>query len=109
MCQYVGPMSRTEAQGLQSHIHSLEARIRQLSAVEILSGTSSPAAPSAQRQSTPVPAQDQADEQLVPQDSYAGTMLVSPEQGTSYRDPTHWQAVLEEVDRPVLRYNNLAA
>ena len=96
MCQYVGPMSKKETQGIQNHIQSLEARIRQLSANDTPSLTSNPTAP-VQLQS--VLPEDQAEEQFAPQTSYPGTMLISQEQGTSYRDPTNWQAVLDEVGR----------
>ncbi|KAI9046067.1 fungal specific transcription factor domain-containing protein [Aspergillus affinis] len=95
MCQYVGPMSSKEAQGIQSHIHSLEARIRQLSAVDVPSVTSNPAALPQQSRSTI--AAEQAEDPSAPQSNYSGTMLISPEHGTSYRDPTHWQAVLDEI------------
>ncbi|KAH8429256.1 Zn(II)2Cys6 transcription factor domain-containing protein [Aspergillus melleus] len=100
MCQYVGPMSRKETQGIQSHIHSLEAGIRQLSAVDVPSVTSNPAVLPQQSQS--MLADEQAEDPLALQSNYPGTMLISHEHGTSYRDPTHWQAVLDEVDRSCL-------
>ncbi|PLB51403.1 hypothetical protein P170DRAFT_433411 [Aspergillus steynii IBT 23096] len=97
MCQYVGPMSRKETQGIQNHIQSLEARIRQLSAVDVPSLTSSPTVPPVQPTPADVQPPQHAEDQSAPQTSYPGTMLISNEQGTSYRDPTHWQAVLDEI------------
>ncbi|PYH91009.1 hypothetical protein BO71DRAFT_280029, partial [Aspergillus ellipticus CBS 707.79] len=100
MCQYQGPpgVSVQESQDIH-HIHALEARMQQLSNATVphlfpgLPQTYSSATESiATVQSGP----STTEEIPETQGDYPGTILVDQD-GTRYINPTHWQAVLDEI------------
>ncbi|KAA8642975.1 hypothetical protein EYZ11_007259 [Aspergillus tanneri] len=82
-CHYVGAPGISNRQGIQSHLHDLEARIQQLSAVD---------APSHPQPDPQTVAWEEPSEQT----DLPGTMLREHD-GTIYRNPNHWQALLNEI------------
>ncbi|PYI20274.1 hypothetical protein BO99DRAFT_112686 [Aspergillus violaceofuscus CBS 115571] len=113
MCHYVGPqgVSTGDSHDIQYYIHKLEARVQQLSKGNPLPQALLPPPPpppplpqlSADIAWTPdpLPAEPRplphsADPIAEPQAEFPGTILIERD-GTSYHNPTHWQAVLDEI------------
>ncbi|RAL14173.1 fungal specific transcription factor domain-containing protein [Aspergillus homomorphus CBS 101889] len=106
MCHYVGPqgVSTGESQDIKYYIHKLEARVQQLSNENSLppppevpvnlAWTPGMLLADPRPEVQPVPPAPEANSDLQPE--YPGTILIQ-EDGTSYHNPTHWQAVLDEI------------
>ena len=89
MCQFGGPqwMSKKHAEGIQQHLRHLEAQIGQLSAADTQQQFRSLNVTEPESRSI----QETSSEPIFP-----GTVQVNQD-GTRYVDPTHWQAVLNQV------------
>lgn len=102
MCQFTGPqgLTRKESEGIQEHLREIQSRIEQLSAINVqpqgpgLAGGSSQHLISNTLQPQPGSSTEQGQSEL--QKDFTGNMVVDQD-GTRYVDPTHWQAVLNEV------------
>jgi hypothetical protein len=102
MCHFTGPqgLTRKQSQGIQEHLREIQTRIEQLSAINV-----QPQGPGFAGQSSqhlipnallPQPGSSTEQGQSDLQKDYTGNMVVDQD-GTRYVDPTHWQAVLNEV------------
>ncbi|PWY80719.1 hypothetical protein BO70DRAFT_397011 [Aspergillus heteromorphus CBS 117.55] len=102
MCHYQGPpgIPMKGSQDIHNHIHDLEARMQQLSGATVQS--SFPSFPQSNFPPSGLTAAEvqagpsAAEEVSEPQGDYPGTILVDQD-GTRYINPTHWQAVLDEI------------
>lgn len=89
MCRYAGPqwMSKKHAEGIQQHLRQLEAQIGQLSTADTQQQL---------RSSNVTGPEAQANQEVSSESTFPGTVQVNQD-GTRYVDPTHWQAVLNQV------------
>lgn len=103
MCHFTGPqgLTRKQSQGIQDHLREIQTRIEQLSTINVqpqgsgLAGQSSQSlVPQNTQQFHPGSSTEQ--DLSEPPKNFTGNMVVD-EAGTRYVDPTHWQAVLNEV------------
>ncbi|PYH42922.1 Zn(II)2Cys6 transcription factor [Aspergillus saccharolyticus JOP 1030-1] len=90
-CHFVGPqaVSSGDSHSIHYYIHRLEARVQQLSQESHPSQV--PQLP-AEHQPLSLPSGTIPESQT----DYSGTILIEQD-GTSYHNPTHWQAVLDEI------------
>ena len=102
MCQYSGPqgMTRKQTQGIQDHIRNLEAQVKQLSATSF--GKNQLQKPNIGENNRSIPNSGLI--QPGPSEGIAQTEedaafpgILVQQDGTQYINPTHWQAVLDEV------------
>lgn len=99
MCHFAGPqwMSKKHAEGIQQHLRHLEAQIGQLSAADThqqfrsLNVTEPGSRSIRETSSEPI---------------FPGTVQVNQD-GTRYVDPTHWQAVLNQVTFSKIQWSPL--
>ncbi|RAH43440.1 Zn(II)2Cys6 transcription factor [Aspergillus brunneoviolaceus CBS 621.78] len=110
MCHFVGPrgVSPGDSHDIQYYIHKLEARVQQLSNGNPLLQAQQPPQPPPQQLPADIawtsgllPADPQslthtAEPICEPQAEFPGTILIEKD-GTNYHNPTHWQAVLDEI------------
>lgn len=102
MCHFTGPqgLTRKQSQGIQNHLHEIQSRIEQLSAINAQPQGPGLTGPSPQQliangqYTQPRTSTEQDRSEL--QKSFTGNMVVDQDR-TRYLDPTHWQAVLNEV------------
>lgn len=101
MCQFTGPqgLTRKQSQGIQDHLCEIQSRIEQLSAINVqpqrlgLGQSSTHFVPNTLQ---PQPRSSAERDRSELQKDFTGNMVVD-QHGTQYVDPTHWQAVLNEV------------
>lgn len=101
MCHFTGPqgLTRKQSQGIQDHLREIQSRIEQLSAVNVqhqgpsLGQGSLHLVPNTLQ---PQPGSSAEQDRSESQKDFTGNMVVDQD-GTRYVDPTHWQAVLNEV------------
>lgn len=102
MCHFTGPqgLTRKQSQGIQEHLREIQTRIEQLSTINV-----QPHGPGLVGGSSlrfihdtlhPQPGSSTSQSQSELQKVFTGNMVVDQD-GTRYVDPTHWQAVLNEV------------
>ena len=102
MCHFTGPqgLTRKQSQGIQDHLRQIQSRIEQLSAINVqpqepgLTGPGSQQITANALYTQPGTSTEQDRSEL--QKSFTGNMVVDQDR-TRYLDPTHWQAVLNEV------------
>lgn len=106
MCHFTGPqgLTRKESQGIQDHLREIQNRIEQLSAINVLPQAPGLIGQNLQSLDPQDPSQLQSGSPTGPdrselQKEFTGNMIVH-QAGTRYVDPTHWQAVLNEVGNP---------
>ncbi|OOQ83977.1 hypothetical protein PEBR_32229 [Penicillium brasilianum] len=101
MCQFTGPqgLTRKQSQGIQDHLCEIQSRIEQLSAINVqpqrlgLGQSSTHFVPNTLQ---PQPRSSAERDRSELQKDFTGNMVVD-QHGTQYVDPTHWQAVLNEI------------
>lgn len=103
MCYFAGSqemVARRQSQGIQDHLRELHLHIEQLAKTEAQSQHSGPVGHSHHSSLSGFePAQPGTAievDQAGPGDDYPGTLKID-QGGTRYVNPTHWQAVLDEV------------
>ncbi|OJJ45773.1 hypothetical protein ASPZODRAFT_133641 [Penicilliopsis zonata CBS 506.65] len=105
MCHYAGPqgMAKKVSLDIYNNLRDLEARIRQLSTLDgsVQSSLSSTyTQPNIQMSTATLESQSTlpvtSEQQPEKQDGSSGTML-KDQDGTRYINPTHWQAVLDQI------------
>lgn len=106
MCHFIGPqgLTKKQSQGIQDHLREIRNRVEQLSAINVQPRAPGLLGQSSQSLVPQSPSQLQPGSSTEPdrselQKEFTGSMVVD-QAGTRYVDPTHWQAILNEVGCP---------